>query len=216
MLSHAYQMSSADDAGNAKLDVDNEFLWRYPRRRLDAESIRDALLAVSGSLDRSTGGPHPFPAMPTWDFTQHKPFKAVYDTDRRSVYLMTQRIQRHPFLAIFDGADPNASTSTRVTSTTPLQALYLMNDPFVHARASGLAKRLLAERSDETSQIERAYALLFGRPPSGDERATASGYLARVTEKLKNGGLSTDPVSARAWESLARGLMLSNEFVYLD
>jgi Protein of unknown function (DUF1553)/Protein of unknown function (DUF1549)/Planctomycete cytochrome C len=216
MLSRAYQMSSADDAANAKLDVDNEFLWHFPRRRLDAESIRDALLAVSGALDRSPGGPHPFPAMPTWDFTQHKPFKAVYDTDRRSVYLMTQRIQRHPFLAIFDGADPNASTATRVTSTTPLQALYLMNDPFVHARASGFAKRLLSERPDDTSRVERAYQLLFGRPPTSEETASARDHLGRVADKLQNGGVSTDQITAKAWESLARGLMLSNEFVYVD
>jgi hypothetical protein len=216
MLSRAYQMSSADDAANAKIDVDNEFLWCYPRRRLDAESIRDALLVVSGALDRSPGGPHPFPAMPTWDFTQHKPFKAVYETDRRSVYLMTQRIQRHPFLALFDGADTNASTATRVTSTTPLQALYLMNDPFVHARASGLAKRLLAERADDVERIERAYSLLFGRLPTAEETGTARVYLGRVAEKLQNEGPSTDQVWARAWESLARGLLLSNEFVYVD
>jgi len=217
MLSRAYQMSSADDAANANLDVDNEFLWRYPRRRLDAESIRDALLAVSGALDRSPGGPHPFPAMPTWDFTQHKPFKAVYDTDRRSVYLMTQRIQRHPFLAIFDGADPNASTATRVTSTTPLQALYLMNDPFVHARASGLARRLHAERSENVSRIELAYVLLFGRPPTAEELRTSRRYLGRVFEKLRSDGvLTTEQVTQQTWESFARGLMLSNEFVYVD
>src|SRR4029077_14096010 len=122
-----------------------------------------------GNLDRSRGGPHPFPDQRSWDFTQHKPFKAVYDTDRRSVYLMTQRIQRHPFLALFDGADTNASTATRVTSTTPLQALYLMNDPFVHAQARKLTERLMAECADDSGRIERAYALLFGRPPTGKE-----------------------------------------------
>ncbi|HKA06953.1 MAG TPA: DUF1553 domain-containing protein, partial [Gemmataceae bacterium] len=216
MLSRAYQMSSADDAANAKVDADNEFLWRFPRRRLDAESIRDTMLAVSGSLDRSPGGPHPFPAMTTWDFTQHKPFKAVYETDRRSVYLMTQRIQRHPFLALFDGADTNASTATRVMSTTPLQALYLMNDPFVHTQARRLTERLIAECSDDSGRIERAYLLLFGRPPTGEDIASARAYLGRVSEKLRSAGEPKVRVSAKAWESLARGLMLSNEFVYVD
>src|SRR5579871_3215853 len=131
MLSRTYQMSSDDDPANLQIDVANEYLWHFARRRLDAESIRDTLLAVSGGLDRTTGGPHPFPEQTTWNFTQHNPFKAVYETNRRSVYLMTQRIQRHPFLGLFDGADTNASTARRVTSTTPLQALYLMNDPFV-------------------------------------------------------------------------------------
>jgi len=216
MLSRAYQMSSADDPANAKLDADNEFLWRFPRKRLDAESIRDTMLAVGGSLDRSPGGPHPFPAMTTWDFTQHKPFKAVYETDRRSVYLMTQRIQRHPFLALFDGADTNASTATRVTSTTPLQALYLMNDPFVHTQARKLTERLMAECPDDSGRIERAYALLFGRPPTSEEAAGARDYLGRVSEKLRSAGEPKVRVSAKAWESLARGLMLSNEFVYVD
>jgi hypothetical protein len=120
MLSRTYQLSGAEDAGNARTDAGDDYLWRFPRRRLDAESIRDAMLAVAGDLDRTPGGPHPFPDPKTWDFTQHKPFKAVYDTNRRSVYLMTQRIPRHLFLAHFDGPDTNASTARRTTSTTPL------------------------------------------------------------------------------------------------
>ena len=119
------------------------------RRRLDAEAIRDAMLAVSGSLDRTPGGAHPFPAKQTWHFTQHAPFKAVYDTPKRSVYLMTQRIARHPFLALFDGADPNVSTAERSETTTPSQALFLMNDPFTHAQSAALAGRLMAECSGD-------------------------------------------------------------------
>jgi hypothetical protein len=173
LLSRTYQLSGRDDEANARIDAGNDFLWRFARRRLDAESIRDTLLAVSGALDRSPGGPHPFPAPATWNFTQHNPFKAVYDSDRRSVYLMTQRIQRHPFLALFDGADTNASTAERVTSTTPLQALYLMNDPFVHAQARKFAARLLAERADDAARLDRAYALALGRLPSDAERSEA-------------------------------------------
>jgi hypothetical protein len=211
MLSRTYQQSSADEEANARIDVGNEYLWRFNRRRLDAESIRDTLLTVSGALDRSPGGPHPFPPMQKWDFTQHNPFKAVYETNRRSVYLMTQRIQRHPFLALFDGADTNASTATRITSTTPLQALFLMNDPFVHAQAKGFAARLLTEEADNRRRIERAYALLFGRSPSADEATLAMDYLGRVRGKL-----SQSDQSAKAWESLVRALFMSNEFVYVE
>jgi hypothetical protein len=216
MLSRTYQTASRDDEANAGIDVANDYLWRFNRRRLDAESIRDTLLAVSGTLDRSPGGPHPFPHSTAWDYTQHKPFKAVYDSDRRSIYLMTQRIQRHPFLALFDGPDTNASTATRVTSTTPLQALYLMNDPFVHARAKAFAGRLAAERSDDRGRLERAYLLLYGRPPTGDEQAVAAAYLARATGALKEAAAASGEVPAKAWESLARALFLSNEFVYVD
>ena len=216
MLSRTYQQSSAPDEANAKLDVSNDALWRFDKRRLDAESIRDTLLAVAGNLDRTPGGVHPFPEPKTWNFTQHNPFKAVYDTNRRSAYVMTQRIQRHPFLALFDGPDTNAGTATRVTSTTPLEALFLMNDPFVHAQAKKFAERVRGEAKDDAARIERAYLLLFGRPPTAGEQTAATDYLAKVVEKLKSERPGSSRPSEAAWESLSRALFLSNEFVYVD
>jgi hypothetical protein len=211
VLSQTYRQSSADSEAARAIDPENVFLWRYSPRRLDAESLRDTLLAVAGNLDASPGEAHPFPDQSTWDFTQHKPFKADYDTRRRSVYLMTQRIQRHPFLGLFDGADTNAGTHLRLTSTTPLQALYLMNDPFVHEQAEKLAARLAAEAGDDVGRIERAYLSLFGRSPSDDERTTALEYLAGV-RAADGGRVSADRT---AWSSLLRGLFLSNELVYV-
>jgi hypothetical protein len=216
MLSRVYQLASDDDAANLKLDIDNTFHWRFNRRRLDAEAIRDSLLFVSGNLDRTRGGPHPFPEMKAWNFTQHKPFKAVYDTKRRSVYLMTQRIARHPFLALFDGPDTNASTANRTTTTTPLQALFLMNDPFVHEQARGLAARLLREEKTDAARIERAFVLTFARPPSAEERKRTMKFLDQVSGKLHGAGLSADETRTRAWESVARALFMSNEFVYVN
>lgn len=214
MLSRVYQLASRDDETNLHADVNNDYLWRFSRQRLDAESIRDAILAISGSLERTPGRPHPFPEQSTWNFTQHKPFKAVYDSNQRSVYLMTQRIQRHPFLALFDGADTNASTAVRTTTTTPLQALFLMNDPFVHEQARKFAARLLADEADDSKRIERAFVLAFGRPPSAAERCTALTYLAELDQKMR--GLPRDTARARGWESLARALIMSNEFVYVN
>jgi hypothetical protein len=185
-------------------------------RRLDGESIRDAMLAVSGNLDRTPGGAHPFPPMSSWNYTQHAPFKAVYDTNKRSVYLMTQRIQRHPFLALFDGPDTNTSTDARITSTTPLQALFLMNDPFVHEQARALAVRLLAGKKDDEGCIEQAYLLLFGRLAAEEEKATAQEYLATARARLKGSGVKEDELARKCWESLARGLLMSNEFVYVE
>ncbi len=98
MLSSVYQMSSDDDNPASAVEPANETWWKCERRRMDAEAIRDAVLAVSGQLDSTPGAAHPFPPVTSWNFTQHAPFKANYETDRRSVYLMTQRIQRHPFL----------------------------------------------------------------------------------------------------------------------
>jgi hypothetical protein len=215
LASSAYQMSSADDADNARLDADNRWLWHFERQRLDAESVRDTILAVSGNLDRTAGGPHPFPEQKTWDFTQHKPFKAVYESKRRSVYLMTQRFQRHPYLALFDGADTNASTARRITSTTPLQALYLMNDPFMHEQAKQFAGRLMRERSDDAGRVELAYLLLYGRRPEAQEHARALDYLQEVGERTSAEVRKTSGPSA-AWESLVRALWMSNEFVYVN
>ncbi len=201
-LSRAYRVST-DDEALAQADPANDLLGRYPRRRLEAEAIRDALLAVGGGLDLSPAGPHPFPESRAWDFTQHKPFLAVYDHDRRSVYLMTQRIRRHPFFGLFDGADPSASTSARITSTTPLQALYFLNDEFVHKQAQRFASRL---EGDEAARIDRAWRLALSRPPTDEEAAGARRFLSEI--RAAQG-------EAAAWQSLARVIFRLNEFVYL-
>ena len=216
MTSRTYQLASSDDPDNVRRDVGNTYLWRYPRYRLDAESIRDTLLAVSGNLERGLGGPHPFPPPHTWHFTQHNPFKTVYDSRRRSVYLMTQRIQRHPFLGLFDGADTNSSTPKRITSTTPLQALYLLNDPFVHRQAEKFAARLRSARPDEAGRVELAFLMLYGRPPRGEEQSQAQKYLKQVETNLQTLRVPVGQRSAKAWESFVRGLFLSNELVYVN
>lgn len=216
MLSRTYQLASRDDAANAKVDINNDYLWRFNRRRLDAESIRDMMLAMSGTLDRSRGGPHPFPDQTTWVFSEHNPFKAVYDTKQRCVYLMTQRFQKHPFLALFDGADPNATTASRITSTTALQALFLLNDPFVHQQAKGLTARLLSDRADDAGRIERAYQLALGRPASAEEQSAAKDYLRQVQTKLQAAGVPIDQLMAQTWQSFVRALFLTNEFIYVE
>ena len=135
LLRKTYQLASGPDAANLAVDPGNRWYWRFDRRRLDAEAIRDALLATAGNLDRRQPGRHPFPPIADWNWTQHSPFKAVYPSSHRSVYLMTQRLVRHPYLALFDGPDTNLSTDVRTSATVPLQALYLMNNPFVAEQA---------------------------------------------------------------------------------
>jgi hypothetical protein len=150
----------------------------------------------------------------TWNFTQHNPFKAVYPTDRRSVYLMTQRIVRHPYLALFDGPDSNASTARRGASTTPLQALYLMNDPFVHRLARGFAARLRRQKGDP-ARIERSFLLAFGRLPTPEEHSAARASLTQMRSRLQDAGITAGEREARVWESYARAVFLSNELVYI-
>ena len=207
MLSRTYRLASVRDDAALAGDPSNQLLASFPRRRLDAESIRDAMLALGGNLDLTPAGAHPFPPQSEFDFTQHKPFKAVYDTNKRSVFLMTQRIQRHPYLAIFDGADPSASTPARPTSTTPLQALYLLNDAFVHEQSKRVAATLTG---DDSTRVQRAYALLFAREPAAAEMAAAQKFLANARAQIG------DADNAEPMRAYIRVLFRLNEFVYID
>jgi hypothetical protein len=216
MLSRTYRLAGTRSADALEKDPNNDLLAAFPRRRLDAEAIRDTLLALGGALDRTPGGAHPFPPQTEWNFTQHRPFKTIYETNKRSVYLMQQRIQRHPYLAIFDGADPSTSTPQRSASTTPLQALFLLNDPLVHEQARGFSAQLLAERCDDRTRLQRAYALAFARPAESDETERALAFLDSVRARLTTDGIPPEKLEAESWQALVRTLLRLNEFVILD
>ena len=216
MNSHTYQQSANRDSKAIVEDPNNEMLAGFSRLRLDAESLRDTLLVLGGNLDLSPAGSHPFPAKASWKFTQHNPFKEVYETNHRSVYLMTHRIQRHPYLGIFDGADPSTSTSIRLTSTTPLQALYLMNDPFFHEQTKRFTERIMNARSDKLERIIWAYELLLSRKPTEDEQHEASKFLGNAKTLLLKSGAGEQEADFQAWHAGFRSLFRLNEFVYLD
>jgi hypothetical protein len=212
----AAEVETSESRRAAAADPNNELYWRANRRRLSAEEIRDALLAVSGGLDPTPGGPHPFPPEEDWRYTQHKPFVADYETNRRSVYLMQQRIRRQPFLEVFDGADTNATTPTRPATTTAIQALYLMNSPLMHDAADRFAVRVgLAEREDR-GRIDYAYRLAVGRPATGDEIAAGERYLAEATATLASTNLARDQQPRAALASYLRVLLASNEFLHVE
>ncbi len=130
---------------------------------------------------------------------------------------MTQRIQRHPYLAIFDGADPSASTPLRTVSTTPLQALYLLNDAFIHRQAEEFAARITADATDDDdARIQRAYRLALARPADADEAARSRAFLAAVRGSLAAAGQPPPAAGAGSWQAFARVLYRLNEFAYLD
>jgi hypothetical protein len=219
LLSRTWQAASGHDEANAAKDARNDFYWRFDRRRLAAEEIRDAMLAASGELDLSMGGPHPFPAKPVTGFTQHRPFvadSADYNTNRRSVYLMQQRIGRHSYMDLFDGADTNSTTDVRPVSTTALQALFLMNNEFVHQQADRLAVRVGMAHTDTAARLGYAFRLLFARAPARDEVAWAAEFLSDSRNALEETNVEADLRNRRAWSSLMRVLLGSNEFFYLD
>jgi hypothetical protein len=218
MMSDAYRRSSSQPETNPKTgarrpeidDPENTFLWRFSRRRLSAEEIRDAILAVSGDLDTAPGMAHPFPDPKSWGFTQHTPFNAVYDHNKRSVYLMTQRIKRHPFLALFDGADTNTSMGQRFSTTVAPQALFFMNDPFIHARSESLAGKLQA-LPDDRQRLDRACMLMFGRVSSKNEQDALERFRTAYAVTLPSGSAAQP-----SWSAWLRIMLGSNEFIYLD
>lgn len=214
MSSAAYQRSSDFDADAFEIDPDATLLWRFNRRRLSAEEIRDAMLMISGDLDPTMGGAHPFPPVEKWGFTQHAPYYGVYQTKRRSVYLMQQRLKRHPFLALFDGADTNVSTARRSMTTVPTQALYLMNNEFVHQRAAALAKRVLSSANNEASSIQLAWNLAFGRAPTLDERSDVATFIKKYIKAV--GEPDKAQAELKAWSAMARTVLTRNEFLYVD
>ncbi len=174
-------------------------------------------MAISGMLDLSMPNePHPFPPADKWQYTQHHPFKDDYESNRRSVYLMTKRLNALPYFVTFDGADRNASTPTRDSSVTSVQALFMLNDQFVHEQAEQFAERLLRDAEDDDSRLNRAFLLALGRVPTDSERSTATSFLAEMDEKLKGSGIADDQRKAGAWAGLARVLFRTNEFMYID
>lgn len=210
LLSEAYQRASRADAAAQEADPSNRWLWRQRRRRLQAEEIRDALLAVSGNLDRTEGREHPFPPTDVWDWTQHRPFTAVYPSNKRSIYVMRQRIRKHPFFELFDGADGNVPTCRRRETTVPAQALFLINSEFVQEQARSFARRLLGVE-DPAARVRWAHALAFGRPARPHEVDRALDYLHRYRETA-----GEPEGELLAWTSWCRTLLASNEFCYVD
>lgn len=206
MLSSAYQQSSQGDPAAVKSDPDNRLFGRYNRQRMEAESIRDTLLAVSGNLDTTTAA---VGGVATRDF----------NAPRRTLYVMTVRSDRSGYAPLFDTADPTSSVDRRVVSTVAPQALFLMNNPFVGLQAKALAKRAMSEGGkSDGEKIGWLYALLYSRPPVAAELRVGEAYLDRTRNAMLRtavAGPAPDRES-RAWEDYCRILLCSNELVFID
>jgi Protein of unknown function (DUF1553) len=171
------------------IDPDNKLLWRANRRRLDVEAWRDAMLAVTGTLDRRVGGP----ALDLGDPNNR----------RRTLYGVVKRRELSDLLRLHDFPDPTAHSASRVPTTTPLQQLYTLNGPLLQQQSVALTKRLHAEAPGSTAdRVRRAYSLLYGRPSSAREMELAVEFLTPATES--------------AWQQYAQVLLGSNEFLFVD
>jgi len=199
--SETYQLAST---GTQSTDPENVFLWKYARHRMDAEAIRDSMLAVSGQLDSAQPGAHKIAPWYEKRYGLNGPFNKEIETNHRSVYLLTQRIFSHSQLDLFDAPDRNSSVSQRSSSNVPSQALFLMNSPFVKTQATTLAKRLREQSPETNARMEQSFQLLFGRSILPEERTEISKFL---TDYKKGGD---------EWAGLCRTLLTSNEFFFID
>jgi hypothetical protein len=198
VCSRTYRQSSAHHAGNARRDPDNRLWWRWSPRRLEAEAIRDAMLAVSGELDRRAGGPS-------------DPGEA--GSLRRGLYLLQKRERPPAVQALFDGPSAAAeSCPRRAVSTVPLQSLYLLNNDFAVARARAFARRVWTRAGgDRGHQCEAAFLLALGRSPDDVERAAAREFF----EAHGRGPAAAGEVP-EALVPFCQALLNLNEFVYLE
>jgi Protein of unknown function (DUF1549)/Protein of unknown function (DUF1553)/Planctomycete cytochrome C len=213
VLSHAYQMSSAEDNPRAQaMDADNDLLWRQNLRRLDAEAIRDEMLAVSGRLNLEMGGPGMFPRLSAEVLeTESRPGfgwgqSSLAERSRRSIYIYIKRTLMIPFLETFDYTNTAESLGTRPITTVAPQALLLLNSEFANEQAQALAERVRREAgADRTSEINRVFRLALGRSPTTIELEIATRLLKKPTKK------ETDSL-----QSLCLVVLNLNEFVYVD
>lgn len=185
LTSATYRQDSRSDAAKAALDPDNRLWHRQQPRPLEAEQVRDAILAVSGSLDRTMGGPGVKPPVPpSLVATTSKnayPRDAVDGPEvwRRSLYLFVKRSVALPMMEIFDRPTPSASCGQRSATVVPTQALLLMNDPFVRRQAVIFAERLRTQEKDDAARIDLGFRLALGRSPTTEESRTAAAFVAR-------------------------------------
>lgn len=229
VLSRTYRMSSRHDPSSFDRDPDNRLLWRMNRRRLDADSIRDALLLASGQLSVERGGP----ALPTevpgnvlglqkgnvnTPIISDDPKMSSSILRRRTIYQPITRGKQFPpleILNVFDFPFPNDITGARASTTIPTQALFLMNSPALREQAQHLARKLLAEKSaDDASHVAQLYLLTMNRPVTSEETTEALAFMQSFTTELTRQAHPPADPRLDAWTRYCQTILASNEFLF--
>jgi mono/diheme cytochrome c family protein len=208
LLSRTYQMSSDDNPHAARVDPENRLLWRVNRQRLDLEALRDSLLAVSGRLDLTMGGPAVEITVPS-------------SAPRRTVYGFIDRQNLQSLFHTFDFASPDTTNAQRHQTTIPQQALFMMNSPFMVEQARALAaRRDVATYSEPERRIRYLYRLLFGRLPKPEEVSLGLRFLQSTAPPsstvIPAAQTSDAPRSLSPWEQYVQVLLMTNEFAFVD
>lgn len=210
VLSRTYAQSAAPNPKAQEIDPENRLQWRMSRRRLEGETIRDAILSVTGNLDPHAGGPAlPFQIKGNLSLGEPESFIEDVKLDpatrlRRSIFLPVLRKSQAPeldILNLFNFPDTNQITGARQSTTIPTQALYLMNAPWVQEQAAALAERLQANQTTTAEKLRQLVRRVFAREPRNGELAQLEKFLATFPE-------------TESWKRLCHSLLISNEFLY--
>jgi hypothetical protein len=214
LTSATYQMSSQAEAASLKRDPDNQLYSRAPLRRLEAEPLRDAMLEISGLLDRQVGGS-------IWTFENYKLVfnhtsedATSYEGNRRSIYLPVIRNHVYDLFELFDFPNPNMMSGDRAATTIAPQALFLMNSPLTLRVTEALAKRLLGQTKwQDVQRVDRLYQLAYHRAPTAMESRHALGFVKQFAATSNCGDADKD--QQMAWQALCQAVISANEFLYL-
>ena len=204
MSSKTYRRSSDAHAEAAERDADNRLLAHFPIQRLEAEAIRDSLLATSGEL--KSGSPGNLMKSPNMKRVGMTPVDPVYESLYRGVYLPSIRVRGYAMFSIFDVSDTGHHVASRPTTMVAQQALFLLNNPFVIERAKQVAARILSRKESDAENIGWLHRLMLGRSPSPEESKLLNHHLQRLRKKRAAGD---------AWQALAHSLFCSNEFIHV-
>jgi hypothetical protein len=216
LLSNAYQMSGANDDQAAAVDPEARLLWRFSRQRLEAEPIRDAMLAVAGNLESKMGGTLLNNGNFTYVNNENSTNTARYDNHRRSVYLPVIRNTLFDFFQVFDFAEPHVTNGRRATTVVAPQALYLLNSPFVKEQARVFAEGLLKEPCDDPGRMRLAYLKAYGRLATDSEVEKSLAYISHYESALATTEKDVSKRRPRAWQSFCQVLFAGSEFIYLE
>lgn len=216
LSSAVYQMSSAAHPEAFLIDPDNRLLSRYPRRRLEAEAIRDGILAVSGKLDRTLGGSLLYNGNFSYVSTNPTTDQQRYDHNRRSVYIPIIRGVLFDFFQAYDFPEPSVPNGKRATTVVSSQTLFMLNNPFVEKQARELATRLISQSASIEDRLQKVYELAFCRSITSEEIAKVKSSLQEWDRKLEAREKDGKKRELEVWTFFCKTLFATNEFIYLD
>jgi hypothetical protein len=214
--SATWQQSTDWNESAASMDPENKLWWRMSRRRLEAEAVRDSLLAIGGDLDDQMGGS----LLPTGNrayVTSTANINvSVYDKPRRTIYLPVVRSALFDYLTAFDFGDPSSMSGQRDRTTVAPQALFLMNSLLVARESEKLAQTLLALPGDDRNRVTEAFERFYSRSPTESDIASSLEFIGSYEKNLLNRGVAAEQNRTESWQAFCRALICTTEFLYVN